>query len=242
MIVPNWPAPKNIQAFTTTRDNGFSVAPYDSFNLAMHVEDNPEHVAKNRKQFIEKNKLPAMPVWLNQTHSIIAVELTATTPTDKTINADASFTHASNTPCTAMTADCLPILVCNEKGDEVAAIHAGWRGLCDGVIESTIEKLTSPRDTLLVWLGPAIGPEVFELNNDIRLDFLTHNTQNSLAFKQVGSSWFADLYHLARISLAKLGVEKVYGGNYCTFTDKKQFFSYRRDGLTGRMASTIWFT
>ncbi len=242
MIIPNWPAPQNVRAYTTTREGGVSAPPYASFNLAMHVDDNPQHVAQNREHFLQKVQLSQQPIWLNQTHSTVAVELTAATPNTTPQDADASYTRVARLPCTVLTADCLPLLVCNRQGTEIAAIHAGWRGLKDGVIENTIQQLTSKPADLLVWLGPAIGPTALELSNEIRLDFLHSNTQNSLAFKQVGSGWFADIYTLARISLKKVNVENVYGGDYCTFTDSNRFFSYRRDGITGRMASTIWLT
>ena len=242
MIKPNWPAPKNIFACTSTRDGGVSQPPYASLNLGDHVDDNPQHVAKNRQHFCTLAQLPRVPVWLQQTHSTVAIELDDQTAETITPQADACFTQATNMPCTIMTADCLPLLICNRQGTEVAAIHAGWRGLRDGIIATTLARLQTQPEDLLVWLGPAIGPKVFELNNEIQLDFLTRNAQNSLAFKQVNSKWFADIYALARIALNALGVEHIFGGDYCTFSDEERFFSYRRDGITGRMASTIWLT
>lgn len=242
MIYADWPAPKNIIACTSTREGGVSLAPYSSLNLGDHVEDNPQHVATNRQRLRTLAQLPRDPIWLQQTHSTIALELNHDCSFDSPPIADACFTRYHNLPCTVMTADCLPLLVCNQQGSEVAAIHAGWRGLRDGIITSTLSQLHSQPQQLLVWLGPAIGPEVFELNDEIRLDFLSRNAQNSVAFKQVNSKWFADIYALARIELSSLGVKHIFGGNYCTFSDSERFFSYRRDGITGRMASTIWLT
>lgn len=238
IISPDWPAPKNIHAFTTTRQGGVSLPPFDSFNLAMHVEDDPQHVIKNRQQL---NQLtPQNPIWLNQTHSATAIALTHHSKQNQT--ADASYTTHSKLPCVVMTADCLPVLICNKQGSEVAAIHAGWRGLKAGIIENTIKQLSTAPQELMAWLGPAIGADAFELNNEIRLDFLACNPQNGVAFKQVNATWLADIYALARVSLNALKVKNIYGGEYCTFSDENRFFSYRRDGITGRMASLIWFT
>ncbi|PHQ80712.1 MAG: hypothetical protein COB66_04145 [Coxiella sp. (in: Bacteria)] len=240
MIQPQWPAPSNIHAFTTTRDGGVSLAPFDSFNLASHVNDNPDHVMANRQQLMQQHNLPRMPIWLNQTHTTYPVELAANSTT-LSQECDAAYTRCADMPCTVLTADCLPLLVCNRQGTEVAAIHAGWRGLQAGVIENTIDQLTSSPDDLLVWLGPAIGPSAFEINNEIRLAFLARYPQNSVAFKQVNQCWFADIYALARVSLQSRGISQIFGGDYCTFSENEHFFSYRRDGLTGRMASIIWF-
>lgn len=231
--------PSHVHAFTTTRDGGISLPPYDSFNLATHVGDNTNAVMENRARL--RQQLPSEPVWLNQTHSIIAANLDHWQPSDGVIDADASFTTQQNRVCVAMTADCLPLLVCNQDGTEVAAIHAGWRGLLAGVIENTITQLQSPAETLSVWLGPAIGAEAFEVDNQIRLDFLARYPQNSIAFKQVEDHYLADIYALARHCLSLLGVKHIFGGDYCTVSDEKKFFSYRRNQKTGRMASLIWF-
>lgn len=242
MIYPNWPAPKNIFACTSTRKGGISEPPYASLNLGNHVDDNPLYVAQNRQLFYRLAQLPCSPIWLQQTHSTDVLRLESKQSPLINPIADACFTQDPNVPCTIMTADCLPLLICNQQGTEVAAIHAGWRGLRDGIITETLSHLQSQSHNLLVWLGPAIGPQAFELNNEIRLDFLACNAQNSLAFKQVNSKWFADIYALARIELKALGVKHIFGGDYCTFSDEERFFSYRRDGITGRMASTIWLT
>ena len=242
MIQADWPAPPNVHALTSLRDGGVSEGPFTSLNLGAHVGDDPTHVLQNRQRFCTLAQLPQPPIWLNQTHSTNAIELNSTFNPNETIDADASFTRQAHIPCTVMTADCLPLLICNQQGTEVAAIHAGWRGLRDGIISQTLDRLESPPHDLLVWLGPAIAANVFELNAEIRLDFIAHNPQNSLAFKQVNSSWFADIFKLARIELETLGVQHIFGGTFCTYSDDKRFFSYRRDGVTGRMASTIWLT
>lgn len=238
MIKPNWPIPSHVHAFTTTRQGGVSLPPFNAFNLATHVSDEINAVKQNRAQLREQ--LPSEPAWLNQTHSTIAANLDSWQPDDGVIDADASFTTQSNRVCVAMTADCLPLLVCNQDGTEIAAIHAGWRGLLAGIIENTITQLQSPARTLSVWLGPAIGPKAFEVDNQIRLDFLACYPQNSSAFKQVEDYYLADIYALARHCLSLLGIRHIFGGEYCTVSDEKNFFSYRRDKQTGRMASVIW--
>ena len=244
MIIPNWPAPKNIHAFTTTRDGGVSLPPYDSFNLAAHVGDDPEHVAENRRilshNMNHSRSFVWEPIWLTQTHSTTAVRITHDSPATIATPCDASFTRETNLPCAVLTADCLPLLICNEAGTEVAAIHAGWRGLLAGIIENTIPQLSSSPADLLVWLGPAIGPTAFNVDDNIRLDFINRYPQNKAAFKQTDSDWLADFYALSKTSLEAVGVSRVYGGDYCTVSDKR-FFSYRRDnGVTGRMASVIY--
>lgn len=244
MIIPNWPAPKNIHAFTTTRDGGVSLPPYDSFNLATHVGDNLEHVLQNRARLVSNMNLPRAPIWepiwLNQMHTTTAVHITHDSPPIIETPCDASFTQDMNLPCAVLTADCLPLLICNESGTEIAAIHAGWRGLLAGVIENTITQLSSLPSELLVWLGPAIGPLSFNVDDTIRLDFINRYPQNRVAFKQTNSDWLADFYALAKTSLEAVGVSRVFGGDYCTVSDKR-FFSYRRDkGVTGRMASLIY--
>ena len=250
LIIPNWPAPANVHALQTNRHEGcsaigFSKAPYDSFNLGSHVGDNPMHVAKNRQllsQFV-----PSGPVWLNQVHGINVVDAANTSCTP---DADASFTMHINVVCVTMTADCLPILVCNTAGTLVASIHAGWRSLCDGVIEVTISKLNAKPENLMAWLGPAIGPNAFEVGGEVREQFIAQDGQAQAAFKphkndkQEQSKWLANIYQIATQRLNNLGVTQIYGGgidqNFCTYTDRENFFSFRRDGVTGRMASLIW--
>jgi YfiH family protein len=183
--------------------------------------------------------LPAAPIWLNQTHSTIA--LPADPANDGQVG-DAVFTHEPNRVCAILTADCLPLLVCNQQGTHVAAIHAGWRGLAAGVIESTIAALNLPPEHLLVWLGPAIGPQRFEVRQDVYDAFTAGHSEAKAAFQPISDTqWLADLYTLARQRLQKLGIEQVYGGEYCTYSNPEQFFSYRRDGkILGSLVNLIW--
>ena len=243
-IIPNWPAPDNVHALQTTRHGGISLAPYNNLNLGDHVQDDPLHVAHNRQ--LLSQFLPSEPVWLNQTHGINVVD---TANADCVPNADASFTTRKNSVCVVMTADCLPILLCDKAGTAVASIHAGWRSLCDGVVEETVQKMPVDSNQLMAWLGPAIGQQAFEIGGEVRAQFIAKDAQAEVAFKSVNSKddkWLADIYKLATQRLNLAGVNQVYGGSqqetYCTFTDKQRFFSFRRDNLTGRMATLIWLT
>ena len=235
-LQPDWPAPSNIHAATTLRTGGVSQAEFASLNPAAHVSDDPSLVSQNRRLIKMQLNLPSEPVWLNQTHSNTAIKATTSTTLQQ---ADASFTDQPGVVCAVMTADCLPLLVCSVDGSEIAAIHAGWRGLLDGIITNTINALQN-RD-VLVWLGPAIGSKCFEVGADVRTAFLTKSDDFTPAFKQQSpDKWLADIYQLARINLAALGITKVYGGGFCTVTDHERFYSYRRDKVTGRMATLIW--
>ncbi|MES2500811.1 MAG: peptidoglycan editing factor PgeF [Pseudomonadota bacterium] len=241
-IIPNWPAPANIHALQTTRHGGISLAPYNSLNLGGHVQDNALHVAHNRQ--LLSQFLPSEPVWLNQVHAIHVVDAANT---DCIPDADASFTTRSRTVCVTMTADCLPILLCDKAGTVVASVHAGWRSLCDGVIEETVKKMPVNPDHLMAWLGPAIGPQVFEVGSDVRAQFIAKDALAEHAFTpQTGNKWLADIYKIASQRLNHIGISQIYGGgqqeNYCTVTDEQRFFSFRRDNITGRMASLIWLT
>ena len=238
LITPAWPAPANVKAVSSTRAGGCSTGPYCSLNLGNHVGDDAAVVSHNRQLFYTKAMMPAQPVWLNQTHSTRCITLTRTVTDD--INADASFSRQSGLVCTVMTADCLPLLLCSKDGTEVAAVHAGWRGLCDGVIENTLQLFSRPADCL-AWLGPAISQRAFEVGPEVRTAFIRQDPAASSAFiaaKQ--DKWLADLYLLARQRLAHCGVTAVYGGEHCTYQQAADFFSYRRDGQTGRMATAIW--
>ena len=240
LIIPNWPAPANVKALQTTRAGGISLAPHDSLNLGNHVNDDPIHVAHNRQ--LLNQFLPSEPVWLNQIHGIHVIDAAGTTGV---LDADASYATHKNVVCVTMTADCLPILVCDTAGTLVASIHAGWRSLCDGVIEATIAKLPVDSNQLMAWLGPAIGPNAFEVGAEVRAQFIAKDAQAELAFKPHGDKLLCDIYKIATQRLNNLGVTKIYGGGqesepWCTFTDEKQFFSFRRDGETGRMATLIW--
>lgn len=243
-IKPDWPVPANVKALQTTRVGGVSQAPYASLNLGVHVGDDVVAIAKNRQ--LLRGYLPSEPVWLNQVHGIEVIDAAKNTGLQ---NADASFTSQANVVCITMTADCLPVLLCNSAGTVVAAVHAGWRGLCDGAIEAAIIKMAVPPADILAWLGPAIGPNAFEVGDDVRQQFMLQDSNADQAFKphpedQLNAKWLCDMYLIAKQRLNKLGVTQIYGGgiyeDFCTFTDAAHFFSFRRDSITGRMASMIW--
>ena len=235
---PDWPAPANVKALTTFRTGGFSRGSYASFNLAAHTDDDPEAVQKNRQLLREHFGLPDEPAWLQQVHGKGVVNADA-----RAIGAEAdgSWTCTAGRVCAVMTADCLPVLICDRAGSRVAAAHAGWRGLHAGVIAETVRVLASDPAELMVWLGPAIGPQAFEVGEEVVRAFVDKDALNSAAFRQTDARhWLCDLYQLARMELSVLGIEAVFGGHECTFNDPQRFYSYRRDGSTGRMASLIW--
>jgi polyphenol oxidase len=234
-ITPNWPAPKNVHALQTNRHGGVSQVPYDSLNFGDHVNDNPIHVAQNRQ--LLSQYLPSEPVWLHQVHGTHVVDAANTSCVP---DADAGYTTRNNVVCVTMTADCLPVLLCDTAGSVVAAVHAGWRGLCDGVIEATVAKLATKPADLMAWLGPAIGPNAFEVGAEVRAQFVEKDAQAEAAFRPHGDKWLGNLYQIATQRLNNLGVTKIHGGGHCTFTEKDQFFSFRRDNITGRMATLIW--
>ena len=237
-ILPDWPAPATVRAAVTTRVGGSSAKPYDSFNLALHVGDNPQAVATNRAQLHAALKLPAEPLWLRQVHGVTVVDAAAGKAETE---ADGSFATRPGVVCAVLTADCLPVLLCNRAGTKVAALHAGWRGLAEGVIEAGVAALAEPGNELLAWLGPAIGPEAFEVGAEVRAAFVALDSAATNAFRaRPGGKYLADIYQLARQRLAALGVTAVYGGGLCTVGDDARFYSYRRDGVTGRMVSLIW--
>jgi YfiH family protein len=235
-IVPQWPAPDNVRAVQTVRTGGCSQPPWASFNLAGHVGDDPAHVAANRQLLAAH--LPYSPCWLEQVHGTAVVDA-ASAPSGSI--ADASVSHRPGSVCVVMTADCLPVLFCARKGTAVAAAHAGWRGLQAGVLEQTLAALAVPPEDVLAWLGPAIGPENFEVGGEVRAAFMATDGEAQRAFRPgAPGKWWCDLYLLARQRLEKAGVRHIYGGEECTVADSARFFSYRRDGVTGRMASLIW--
>ena len=238
-ISPNWPAPANVKALQTTRLGGVSVAPFASLNLGAHVNDNPISVAKNRQ--LLSSYLPSEPVWVNQVHGVEVIDAAQSTCLQ---NADASFTTKPNVVCVTMTADCLPVLLCDKAGSAVAAVHAGWRGLCDGVLEAAVSNMPVQTCEILAWLGPAIGPNAFKVGDDVRQQFIQKDNQAALAFRPYDDKWLCNLYLIAQQRLNKLGVTHIYGGSineeFCTYSDKARFFSFRRDNITGRMASLIW--
>jgi YfiH family protein len=235
-IIPEWPAPANVKALQTTRKGGTSKPPYNSLNLGSHVSDNPLVVERNR--MLLEPLLPSEPVWLQQVHGVQVVDAGHTTCLPQ---ADASVSTHRGAVCAVMTADCLPILLCNESGSVVGAVHAGWRGLCDGVIEAAVAEMKVPGATLMAWLGPAIGPTAFEVGEEVRAAFMEKQATASTAFVPApNGKWLADIFQLATLRLLALGITRIYGGGMCTYSEPERFYSYRRDGETGRMATLIW--
>lgn len=237
-ITPDWPAPANVRALSTTRQRGFSVDTFAGLNLAAHVDDDPAVVARNREWLRETARLPAEPMWLQQVHGTL-VWTGGAAPTPPT--ADASIASSPGQVCAILTADCLPVLFCDLDGTTVAAAHAGWRGLVGGVLDATIEAMRVPTSRLIAWLGPAIEPAAFEVGGEVLERFVARDPAHARAFERnERGRWQADLYALARGELNRLGVEGVHGGGFATFADAARFYSYRRDKRTGRMASLIW--
>ncbi|AEF53749.1 peptidoglycan editing factor PgeF [Marinomonas posidonica] len=236
-ISPNWPAPPSVKGFVSTRLGGVSQSPFNTLNLGAHVGDEPQAVVTNRGRFAQQINMPESVVWLNQVHGTQVIAL----PTNEQIDAaDAAYSNSIGQVCAVLTADCLPVFFCDSKGHQVAVAHAGWRGLCAGILESTLAKFDDP-EQVMAWLGPAIGPSAFEVGQEVYEAFCLKETSAHVAFKpSAEGKWLADLYTLARQRLKAVGVEHVYGGDYCTYTDEERFFSYRRDGQTGRMASVVW--
>ncbi|ASQ45684.1 peptidoglycan editing factor PgeF [Legionella clemsonensis] len=233
----DWPAPANISAFTTLRSRGFSKPPFDKNNLALHVGDNSIDVILNRQQLRNDCKLINEPVWLDQTHSNLPVLVEE----ESNREADAAITRMPYQPLAIMTADCLPILLCNLEGNEVAAVHAGWRGLVNGIIENTLHKMQSSPAQLMAWIGPAICQTCFEVGNEVLQIFQNHYPDSAQNFYSQGEKWHANLPRIAEQILNNLGVLAVYQSNICTFEQKNDFYSYRRESQTGRMATLIWF-
>ena len=237
-VIPDWPAPRHVRAYTTTRRGGVSKGSFASYNLACHVGDDTESVRANRAQLQRELALPSPPIWLQQVHSNHVIDATTARPG---VIADASYTRLPDIVCAVLTADCLPILVTNQQGTEIAAIHAGWRGLTQQIIQNALTRLQTPREQLLAWLGPAIGPTRYEVGEDVRAAAITQLACATHAFTPIRPGhWSANLYLLATQVLNHHGIKQVYGGEYCTYSDNQRFFSYRRDQHTGRMASLIW--
>ncbi len=236
-ITPDWPAPSWVRAVTTTRAGGVSTGPYASFNLATHVEDDPVAVAENRRLLRASLALPAEPLWLTQVHGRGIVEAGSAAADAE---GDGAVGRMPGQVCAVLTADCLPVLLCDRAGTCVAAVHAGWRGLAAGVVEAAVQTMGLPASSLIAWLGPAIGPHAFEVGADVRDTFIARDPMAAGAFQPHGERWHADLYQLARRQLVCLGIAAVSGGEWCTHTDVERFYSYRRDGRTGRMATLIW--
>ncbi|WP_409424982.1 MULTISPECIES: peptidoglycan editing factor PgeF [unclassified Pseudoalteromonas] len=234
-----WQPIQGVGTLSTTRDGGVSKPPFDSLNLGLHVGDNRQDVIKNRAHV--NTHLPNPAVWLNQVHSADVIRVDEAFDANQTLTGDALYTQLSNQPLAIMTADCLPILLTSSDGQEVAAIHAGWRGLVQGIINNTVSCFKYEPANLHAWLGPAIGANRFEVGQEVVAIFTANNPALHDAFKlQNSEKYLADIYHIAHILLNQRGVVNISGGEYCTFSQNNQFFSYRRDGLTGRMASLIW--
>jgi YfiH family protein len=234
-----WRLPAGVHAAFTTRVGGVSSAPWDSFNVATHVGDVAEDVAANRARLATLLALPSDPAWLNQVHGTAVADLDARP--QGVITADAAIARTDGRVCVVMVADCLPVLFASQDGQRIAAAHAGWRGLAAGVLEQTVAAMGVRGDVLTAWLGPAISKEHFEVGEEVRAAFVDADTGAAAAFaRNAGGKWQADLAGLARRRLTTLGVTDVSGGQWCTFADRKRFFSHRRDGKGGRMAALIW--
>jgi polyphenol oxidase len=237
-IIPDWPALSHVRAFVTTRAGGVSRGAYASLNLGLRTGDDPRAVAANRERL--RAALPQSPRWLRQVHGSAVVE--ADTLTDPP-EADAAIAREPNTVCAVMVADCLPVMLTDRAGTVTAIAHAGWRGLAGGVLENVVQRMPSAPEDIIAFLGPGIGPSVFEVGADVRNAFLEHDADAAAAFTpRVPGKWLADLYLLSRRQLRQAGVESIFGGGFCTYTDPRRFFSYRRDRTTGRMAALIWHT
>lgn len=238
-IFPDWPAPNNIACVTTTRAGGYSTNTYNSLNLGLHVEDHEADVNKNRSLIKDDLQLPAEPIWLNQIHGTKVLNVSGECP--KNVTADAAYTNEIGVVCAVLTADCLPVLFCDQAGENIAVAHAGWRGLLNGVLENTIHALPVENNKIMCWLGPAIGPNKFEVGEEVVKEFVEKDARHKNAFQvQSNLKYLADIYQLAENILGFTGVQEMYGGKYCTYTEEEKFYSYRRDGQTGRMATLIW--
>lgn len=261
VVLPDWPAPARVHAATTTRAGGVSPAPWDSLNLGMSTGDDPARVAENHRRLAAALELPTAPCWLRQVHGNRVVKLdegaavpardrhpgqrsgTGTSGRDvDPPEADAAWTDRPGAVCAVLTADCLPVVLCTRSGDAVAAVHCGWRGLAAGVLTAAIRAMPGDPGNLLAWLGPAIGPEVYEVGPEVRRAFSARHEDTAQAFRPA-SRWnhfLCDLYAIAHLELDAAGVHDVHGGGFCTHRDAGRFYSYRRDGETGRMATVVW--
>lgn len=234
----DWPAPPGVRALTTTRlGPGVSQAPFDTFNLGSRCGDEADAVIENRRQLEAALQLPSPPRWLRQVHAVaVAME-----PGHDEPEADAAVTSIPGTVLAILTADCLPVVLAARDGSEVAAAHAGWRGLCAGVLEATVAALRTPPDRVMAWLGPAAGPQAYEIGEEVFDAFTAFDGRARMAFLPTRPGhWKVDLYTLARQRLLDAGVLDVYGGGLCTISDPARFFSHRRDGRSGRIATLAW--
>ena len=245
ILKPEWPAPPGVRAAFALRSGGVSAPPFDSLNLGAHVGDEAEAVAENRRRLRTQLRLPEEPVWMEQVHGIDVLDLDALAhggAARGVVSADAALTRRAGRICTVQVADCLPVLLAARDGSAVAAAHAGWRGLAGGVLEATVQALAVEPGQLIGWLGPGIGAAHFEVGEDVRRAFVTHDAAAAAAAftSNQRGRWQCNLAALARARLAALGVAAVFGGEWCTYADAARFFSYRRDGRCGRMAALIW--
>lgn len=249
IILPDWDdAPPNVNAFVTTRAGGVSRPPFDDgaggggMNLGLHVGDDAQAVMQNRARL--RSKLPAEPAWLTQVHGNTVIDAGSITADGEAVSADASFAAKPGAVCVIQTADCLPVLFCDVAGKVVGAAHAGWRGLAAGVLENTLSRMRAAGAAeILAWLGPAIGPERFEVGADVLAAFVRYGEHAKTAFTPLegkNGKYLADIYQLARLVLNQAGVKRISGGAFCTVNDARRFYSYRRDKITGRMAAFIW--
>jgi YfiH family protein len=233
VIRPDWPAPANVHAFTTTRNGGYSLGPWKSLNLGMSCGDDILTVMKNRERL--NHLLPTAPQWLRQEHGIRVVAHPGTINAE--LKADAIMSFKEGRVCAVLTADCLPVFFCDVHGKEVAVAHAGWRGLAAGILQNVVASMNAKPDELIAWLGPAIGPSAYEVGDDMKTAL---SGDLSPCFYPHGDRWLFNLYDASRIALNQCGLSSIHGGDFCTFSNPDQFFSYRRDPKTGRMASLIW--
>lgn len=247
ILYPDWPVPSNIRAAITTRQGGLSEGVYSSFNLGTHVNDDLEKVIANRELLVNQIELKKTPQWLEQVHGNKVVEAQ---DDGRVRTADACFTHQKGLACVVMTADCLPVLICDRQGTRVAAVHCGWRSLAQSILEKTLEKFSSTPEDLFVYLGPAISKKHFEVGMDV-LEAFFETSRSAQHTDQIAASFlpgkrplhfYADIYALAKADLDSLGIKNIFGGNACTFEESDTYYSYRRDGVTGRMASLIWLS
>ncbi|MBV8405005.1 MAG: peptidoglycan editing factor PgeF [Gammaproteobacteria bacterium] len=240
-LTPDWPVPETVRAAFTLRTGGVSAPPCDSLNVGVHVGDDPQSVAENRRRIAAALGLPAEPVWMEQVHGVEVLDLDARGPLPGVHKADAALTRTTGRVCAVQVADCLPVLLAVRDGSAVAAAHAGWRGLAAGVLEATVRAFADRPGQLIAWLGPGISQAHFEVGEEVRRAFLAQDAGAAAAFTaNARGRWQCDLAGLARQRLEKLGVAAVFGGGWCTYADAARFFSFRRDGRCGRMAALIW--
>ena len=236
-FAPDWPAPARARAWVTERAGGASMGSYAALNLATHVGDSPERVATNRARLRAGVQLPAEPVWLEQVHGATVLDLDQ----DAVAPADGAVTARAGVVCAVLTADCLPVVFASRDGSRVGVAHAGWRGLLSGVLPAAVRALRTPPDEIVAWLGPAIGAASYEVGEDVRDAYLARDASAAAAFTPNSRGrWQADLYALARMSLAKAGVGAVHGGGFCTYREADRFFSHRREAPCGRFATLVW--